>query len=122
MTDFADHLPEEVEIGAVKRTEWGTEIVTTDGGFEVRNNRWSRPKLSFEVSFPHSRRDDDIYQAVIALYEKCEGMTHSFLMTDWTDESGGTVVRVRFDSPLEIMSPASHLDHIETLILREVFV
>jgi hypothetical protein len=49
-----------------------------------------------------------------------QGALHTFLMTDWQDETGGTVVRVRFDSPLEITTPAGHLDHIETLTLKEV--
>lgn len=120
MTDLADHLPEEVEIGAVRRLQYRTEVVETDGGFEVRNNRWSAPLRTYEVSFAHMRRDDPIYEAVLALYEKAEGGLHTWLFTDWTDESGGTVVRVRFDSPLEITSPASHLDHIDSMTLREV--
>jgi hypothetical protein len=52
VTDYSDHLPEEVEIGAVRRLEYRTEIVETDGGFEVRNNRWGSPLRTFEVSFP----------------------------------------------------------------------
>lgn len=113
-------LPEEVELGAIRRLKWETEVVTTDGGYEVRNSRWSSPLKTFEVSFPPATRDNGIYQAVIALYEAAEGGLHTFNFTDWTDETGGTVVRVRFDSPLEITGIATHLDHIETVTLVEV--
>lgn len=120
MTHHAVNLPEEVELGAVRHAEWGTEVVTTDSGREVRNSRWAEPKRSYEVSFPPASRDDAIYQAVIALYEQMEGSLHSFNLVDWTDESGGTVVPVRFDSPLVITGIATHLDHIETMTLVEV--
>ena len=113
-------LPIEIELGAIRRLRWETEVVTTDGGYEVRNSRWSSPLKTFEISFPPSTRDDPVYLAVIALYEAAQGGLHSFSFTDWTDETGGTVVRVRFDSPLEITGLATHLDHIETLSLVEV--
>jgi uncharacterized protein (TIGR02217 family) len=116
-----DFLPRELEIGAVRRLENQTEVVMTDGGFEVRNNRWSRAKRIYETSFPTSTRDGSVYQEVIALYDLAEGGLHSFNFHDWTDESGGTVVSVRFDSPLEITGLATHLDHIETITLKEVF-
>lgn len=116
-----DYLPREIEIGAVRRLENQTEIVDTDGGYEVRNNRWSAPKRIFEVSFPTSTRDGTVYQDVIALYNLAQGGLHSFNFHDWTDESGGTVVPVRFDSPLEITGLATHIDHIETIVLKEVF-
>lgn len=116
----AVNLPEEVELGAVKRTEWQTEIVSSDSGHEVRNSRWASPLRSYDVSFPVSRRDNAIYQAVLDLYEQVEGMLHSFNFVDWTDESGATVVPVRFDTPLTTTAPATHLEHIETLTLVEV--
>lgn len=116
-----DFLPREIEIGAVRRLENQTEVVDTDGGYEVRNNRWTGPKRIFEVSFPTAVRDDPIYLDVIALYDLAQGGLHSFNFHDWTDESGGTVVPVRFDSPLEITGLATHIDHIETLTLKEVF-
>lgn len=117
---LADTLPAQVEQGAVRDIDWGTEVVTTDGGYEVRNNRWAEPIRTFEISFPTAKRDDPIYQAVIALFEKAQGGLHSFNFRDWTDESGGTVVPVRFDSSLKITGIDRRLDHIETLTLREV--
>ena len=111
-------LPPQVELGAIRDVEWATEVVTTDGGFEVRNARWSSPLRKFEVSFPTATRDDPVYTAVIALYELAQGSLHSFDFADWTN--GGEVIKVRFDSPLKISGVDIHHDHIETLNLVEV--
>lgn len=121
MAHLAKFLPEELEIGAKAQRMPGTEVVDTDGGFEHRNQRWSRRKRAYEISFPISLRDGAVYQAVCDLYEEAEDFTHTFNFTDWTDESGSTVVKVRFNSPLEIVGIAPHLDHIETISLIEVF-
>lgn len=120
MAHLTETLPRQIELGAIRRVEWGTDVVTTDGGYEVRNNRWASPLRTYEVSFPTSLRDGTIYEAVVALYELAEGGLHSFNFIDWTDETGSTIVPVRFDSALEITGAATHLDHIETLTLREV--
>ncbi len=120
MPDLTTTLPTEIEIGAVKRTNWNTEIVTTDGGREVRNARWSDPLVTYEVSFPTSTREQAIYSAVVALFEEAMGSLYSFNFVDWTDESGMTVVTVRFDGPLQITGVAGHIDHIDTFTLIEV--
>lgn len=117
MPDLASTLPEKVELGAVRRLEYRTDTVITDGGFEVRNARWAEPLRIYEISLPHSTRDDPDYLAVKALYEEALGGLYSFSFTDWTDES---TVTVRFDSALEIETPASHLDHIVAIRLKEV--
>lgn len=116
----AVNLPEQVELGAVRRMEWRTEVVTSDSGREVRNNRWATPLKTYDLSFPPSQRDDAVYVAVVELYELVEGGLHSFNFVDWTDETGATVIPVRFDTPLTITGLAPHLDHIETLTLVEV--
>jgi hypothetical protein len=119
MTHLADFLPEELELGPTESTDWGIEVVTTDGGYEVRNGRWSEPLRTFEVSFPPSTRDGTVYQAVKQLYEDSMGGLHSFNMQLWTD-GYATTIAVRFDSPLEIEGIAGHLDHIATFTLKEV--
>lgn len=117
MADLTSTLPDEVEIGAMRRLEYKTDVVETDGGFEVRNARWSEPLKVYEISYPHSQRTDANYLAVLALYDEAKGGLLSFNFTDWTDD---TTVEVRFDSPLEIESPAGHLDHIVSMRLKEV--
>jgi hypothetical protein len=114
-------LPTSVEIGAVKRIVWIPEIVQSDGGREVRNQRQSRAKVYFDCSMPTCTRDNADYLSVLDLFEQSAGGTDTFNLTDWTDESGGTVVKVRFDGELQITSPAGHLDHIDTFTLVEVF-
>lgn len=118
MADLPDFLPSNVEQGALRRLRYSTDVVTTDGGYEVRNARWAEPLLTFEISFPTSKRNDDTYQAVRALYEKSLGGAYTFGFKDWAD--GGAVKTVRFDSPLSITGIDRNLDHIETITLVEV--
>lgn len=118
MTHLASSLPSTVEQGAVRRVEWRTEVVETDGGYEVRNSRWAAPLRFFDVSFPTAKRSTDTtYAAVIALYQEAQGSLHSFSFKDW---STGEQIAVRFDSPLTLTGLDRNLDHIETLTLREV--
>jgi hypothetical protein len=110
-----------VEIGAVKRLVWLPEIIPTDGGREVRNQRQSRPKRYYDISVPTATRDNEAYLTVLQLFDDSLGGNDTFQITDWTDETAGTVVKVRFDGELQITSPAGHLDHIDTFTLVEVF-
>jgi uncharacterized protein (TIGR02217 family) len=113
-------LPSEIELGPIERTNWNIEVVVTDGGHEVRNARWANPLRTFDISFPPSTRDGAVYQAVKDLFEASQGGLHSFNFTLWTDETGGTVIPVRFDGDLTIEGLATHLDRIATFALVEV--
>jgi uncharacterized protein (TIGR02217 family) len=110
-------LPSSVEIGAERRLDWGTEIVRTDSGAEVRNNRWSAPLRTYDVSFPTSKRDNAIYTAVIALWDEAQGSLHSFDFTDWAT---GETVPVRFDGSLTTTGVNPELEHIVAVTLVEV--
>lgn len=120
MSHLNTFLPDELELGPVQRSEWGIEVVTTDGGHEVRNARWSAPLRTFEVSIPPSLRSGTVYLAVRALFDASLGGLHTFNFRDWTDETGSTIIRVRFASAMEIEGIAGHLDHISTFTLQEV--
>lgn len=115
--DLATTLPPQVEINAHRRLEYVTETVVTDGGFEVRNNRWADPLRTYEVSFPHARRDNAVYTAVVALFHEAKGSLYSFTFHDYIDDED---VVVRFDSALEIDTPTPDLDHIVSVVLKEV--
>ena len=117
MTHLNKSLPSTVEIGATRRLEFGTEIVETDSGAEVRNNRWATPLRTYDVSFPISKRDDATYEAVIDLYAEAGGSLHSFNFKDWTD---GSQVPVRFDGPLATTGITPDLEHIIEVALVEV--
>lgn len=113
-------LPQEIELGATRRLDYATEIVTTDGGREVRNNRWAAPLRVYEINYPPAHRDDPVYLAILALYEEAAGGLHSFDYHEWLDETESTIVPVRFDSPLEITGLAPDIDQVVSLVLKEV--
>lgn len=117
MTHLARALPQEIALGPVSRADWGIEVIETDGGHEVRNARWSSPLRTFEVSFPPSLRDGAVYNEVKDLFDESMGGLHSFNFEDWTEDR---TLKVRFDSPLEIIGEAMHLDRIATFTLKEV--
>lgn len=85
MAFIDQHLPRQVEIGATRRDVEYIEIVTTDGGGEVRNARQSQSLHEFDVSFPMSARDNAVYLAVVALYKAARGQLHSFRFRDWAN-------------------------------------
>ena len=121
--DFGDGIrchATPVEIGAIKRIEWLPEIVTTDGGREVRNQRRSEPSIYFDIAFPTSTRDGAAYLEVLRLFNDSMGGLHTFSFIDWTDESGETVHIVRFDGEISITGVAGHLDKIEVFTLKVV--
>lgn len=85
MAFIDQHLPRQVEIGARRTDDEDIDIVTTDGGWEVRNARASQSLREFEVSFPMSARDNAVYLAVVALYKVARGKLHTFRFRDWAD-------------------------------------
>lgn len=117
MTHLTTTLPAKVEIGAQRRLDYGTEIVTTDSGGEVRNNRWEEPLRTYDVSFPIADRADATFLAVLALYTEARGNLHSFDFNDWVD---GITVPVRFDGPLASVGVTPELEHIIEVTLVEV--
>ena len=117
MAHLSTTLPGKVEIGATRRLDFGTEIVGTDGGGEVRNNRWEEPLRTYDVSFPIATREDATFLEVVALYEEAQGNLHSFNFTDWTD---GSTIAVRFDGPLVSAGVTPLHEHIIEMVLVEV--
>lgn len=117
MTHLSSTLPGKVEIGARRDLDYGTEIVRTDSGAEVRNNRWEDPLRTYQVSFPIAARTDETFVAVSALYAEAMGNLHSFNFRDWSD---GSTVPVRFDGPLATVGVTPILEHIIEVSLVEV--
>lgn len=123
MTHLSSTLPDRIELGALRTEDWGTEVVTTDGGLDIRNNRWNAPLRSYDIALPPTKRDDADYVALRDLFAEAEGGLHSFDFLDWSD---GVTVAVRFDTPLRItgMTPDDGadkgIDHIDTFTLVEV--
>jgi hypothetical protein len=114
------HLTRNIEIGAVRiEGQDGLEVVTTDGGKEVRNARASDEARRWEVSLPTVSTSGDTtdYDAVRQMWSDSERGLHSFNFHDFIEDE---TVKARFDSPLQITAPAGHLRHIDTFTLKEV--
>lgn len=117
---LAIQLTENIEIGAVRLLgQDSLEVVTTDGGKEVRNLRAADEARRWEISLPTVDVDGDTadYDALRDMWRQTEKGLHSFLFHDFVDDE---LVKVRFDSPLQITAPAGHLRHIDTFTLKEV--
>lgn len=117
---LANQLTRNIEIGAVRiHSQDGLEVVTTDGGKEVRNLRAEDEPRRWEVSLPtaSTNGDTDDYEAVRQMWADTERGLHTFWFYDFIEDE---LVKVRFESPLQITAPAGHLRHIDTFTLKEV--
>lgn len=117
MAHLSTTLPDWIESGATQVRDYQTSIVTTDGGHEVRNNRWATPLRRYEISYAVLERDGATHEAVTELFDEAEGSLHTFNFHDWTDGTGALRV-VRFDGPLELAGIASHLDEITARLVE----
>jgi hypothetical protein len=113
-------LTRNIEIGAVRiHGQDSLEVVTTDGGKEVRNLRAEDEARRWEVSMPTVDVDNDTddYDALRDMWTDTERGLHTFNFYDFIEDE---IVKVRFESPLQITAPAGHLRHIDTFTLKEV--
>lgn len=97
MSFIDERLPQQVEIDALRREREAIDVVTTDGGFEVRNARHAQAVFEYEVSFPHGGYDNAITEAVYAMWRASRGGHYAFRFRDWdpknntlSDEAIGT--------------------------------
>lgn len=75
-------LPSRIEASAVKRLVYSTEIVTTDGGAEQRNARWTEPRAEWDCTIPAVRRNSVEYLETTALFASALGSFDSFMFHD----------------------------------------
>lgn len=80
MADVANQLADGYL--AVKREVWSTEVVTTDGGGEHRNQRWSAPLAEWDVTVPFCKRSSSAYVAATALIFATKGSLRTFTFHD----------------------------------------
>jgi hypothetical protein len=113
-------LTRNIEIGAVRvENQDSLEVITTDGGKEVRNLRAEDEARQWEFSMPTVNLNDSTtdYDALRQMWTDTERGLHTFNFYDFVDEE---LVKVRFASPLQITAPAPELRHIDTITLKEV--
>lgn len=118
---FDMSLPSAVENGARRTLEWDIEIVRSDGGHEVRNQRTSAPLRLWELSYNNAPEDDADHAAVEAMWIATAGGTHTFNFTD--ERATGELsqaVKVRFDSDLTFTNTLGPFHKIEMFVIREV--
>jgi hypothetical protein len=76
-------LPTSIENGAVRMLQQDKEVVLTDGGYEVRNTRWSGPLRSFQIGYNNaSSWTDDDHAAVEQMWRDTNGGTDTFNFAD----------------------------------------
>lgn len=120
MAHLAEQLTRNIEIGAVRtHGQDSLEVVTTDGGKEVRNLRAEDEPRRYEISLPtvdtNSTTTD--YDALRLMWSDTNRGLDTFNFYDFVDDE---LVKVRFETPLQITAPAGHLRHIDTFTLKEV--
>ena len=81
-------LSEEIEVGAKAIPMFSTEIVTTDGGWEVRNSRWAYPRYRFEFNLMPDQTSFAVIDEFMRLYIAAGGAAETFLFTPWHDYQG----------------------------------
>lgn len=97
MTFIDQRLPQELELGAIRREREMLDIVRTDGGYEVRNARHSQATYEYEISLPPGEFDDSVTTALEDMFKASRGGLYAFRFRDWdsynnalTDEVIGT--------------------------------
>jgi hypothetical protein len=111
---------ENVEIGAIRiHGQDSLEVVTTDGGKEVRNLRAEDEPRRYQVSLPVADIEGDDtadYDSVRQMWADSGRGLEPFYFYDFVDDED---VLVRFESEMQITAPAGHLRHIDTFTLKE---
>jgi hypothetical protein len=120
MAHLSVQLTRNIEIGAVRvYGQDSLEVITTDGGKEVRNLRSEDEAREWQIAMPTVDVDSDTsdYDSVLQMWADTNKGLDSF---DFYDFVEGDIAKVRFASPLQITAPAGHLRHIDTFTLKEV--
>lgn len=79
-------LDADVIAGARVRVRYSTDIIPTDGGYEVRNSRWAYPLHSFEFDLmPGYRSDDAALEAFVDTFHAAGGAAGVFRFNNWRD-------------------------------------
>jgi uncharacterized protein (TIGR02217 family) len=93
-----DRLSEELEAGARMIPMFSTDIVTTDGGWEVRNSLWEYPRYRFEFNLMPDETDPEDIKEILDMFNAAGGSAEEFLFTPWADYQGIGEVAVALTS------------------------
>lgn len=88
-------LSRDIEAGATHRFRYATDVVRTDGGYEVRNERWSAPLSRWDFSVePGDESYDDTLTEFINLFHIVGGAAGGFLFRSWRNNDWRAVDEV----------------------------
>lgn len=76
-------FPERIALGATGGPLWSTNVVTTAGGHERRNQNWSASRGRWNVGSGLKTRHD--LAALIAFFRARRGRAFAFRFKDWSD-------------------------------------
>ena len=76
-------FPERIALGATGGPLWSTNVVTTAGGHERRNQNWSASRGRWNVGSGLKTRDD--LATLIAFFRARRGRAFAFRFKDWSD-------------------------------------
>jgi uncharacterized protein (TIGR02217 family) len=76
-------FPEKIALGATGGPLWSTNVVTTAGGHERRNQNWAASRGRWNVGSGLKTRDD--LAALIAFFRARRGRAFAFRFKDWSD-------------------------------------
>lgn len=88
-----ERLSRDIEVGAKARIRYRTDVIETDGGGSVRNERWRYPLLAFEFDIEPGDPYDDSAEYIgrqtlaefVNLYHCAGGRGETFLFRHWAD-------------------------------------
>lgn len=83
-----DRLTSDIEAQAKCKPRFSTQIVTTDGGHEVRNSLWRYPRHVFEFNLAPDDPTSDYFTEFRDLYYAAGGAAEAFLFKHWSDFIG----------------------------------
>lgn len=118
MSHLNRFIPERFALGAELEEESGEEEVQLDSGILVTNQRWVNVLRTWSVTMPAMTADDPDLIELRSLWRAAR-RSHSFWLTDFTDESDATVVKVRFRSDLQIVALGAGLFEVQAFTLYE---
>lgn len=76
-------FPERIALGATGGPLWSTNVVTTAGGHERRNQNWAQARGRWNVGSGLKTRAD--LEALIAFFRARRGRAFAFRFKDWSD-------------------------------------
>lgn len=83
MTFINERLPESIENNARRIEREPVEVVTTDGGFEVRNIRHAQALFEYDIDFGPNEYEEADQEAVYAMWRASRGGLYAFRFRDW---------------------------------------